>query len=106
MNTPFPDNGSPLWRPSAERIANAGITRYLNWLQKTRGLHFDNYESLWRWSIDRIEDFYESIWQFGEVISHAPYGQVLDRRSMPGAKWFDGATLNYAEHALRYGAQP
>jgi acetoacetyl-CoA synthetase len=92
----------PLWTPSRERIADAGITRYLAWLRQYRGLTFANYESLWRWSIDQIEAFYETLWQFGGVISHAPYRQILDRRTMPGAKWFEGAMLNYAEHALAF----
>jgi acetoacetyl-CoA synthetase len=87
-------------------MANAGITRYLTWLKTHRGLVFKDYESLWRWSIDEIETFYETVWQFGEVISHAPYKQILDKRSMPGAKWFEGATLNYAEHALRFANRP
>jgi acetoacetyl-CoA synthetase len=96
----------PLWTPSATRIANAGITRYLAWLEEHKHLTFPNYEALWRWSIDEIEAFYESVWEFGGVIAHAPYKQVLDKRTMPGAKWFEGATLNYAEHALRYAKQP
>ncbi len=97
---------SPLWTPSATRIANANITRYLAWLKEHRGLDFKNYESLWRWSIDEIEAFYETIWQFGEVISHSPYSQILDKRTMPGARWFEGATVNYAEHSLRHAANP
>jgi acetoacetyl-CoA synthetase len=96
----------PLWTPSATRVANANITRYLAWLKEHRNLVFNDYESLWRWSIDEIEAFYETVWQFGGVIAHAPYQQILDRRTMPGAQWFTGATLNYAEHALRFAKQP
>jgi acetoacetyl-CoA synthetase len=95
----------PLWTPSAARKADAGITRYLAWLKEHRGLSFKDYESLWRWSIAEIEVFYETIWQFGGVIAHAPYRQILDKRAMPGAKWFEGSTLNYAEHALRFAKQ-
>jgi acetoacetyl-CoA synthetase len=91
---------SPIWRPSAERVNRAGITRYKHWLKEKRGLEFPDYESLWSWSVDRIEDFWESIWEFCEVRAHQPYRQVLEKRVMPGANWFDGATLNYAEHAL------
>jgi acetoacetyl-CoA synthetase len=91
---------SPIWRPSAKRVERAGITRYTRWLKKKRGLEFPDYESLWSWSVDRIEDFWESIWEFCEVRAHEPYRQVLEKRIMPGANWFDGATLNYAEHAL------
>lgn len=95
-----------LWQPSAERIADAGITRYRHWLKQTRGLQFDHYDDLWQWSTTHIEEFWESIWQFGGVIAHSPYQQVLKERKMPGARWFEGATLNYAEHALAYGQRP
>jgi acetoacetyl-CoA synthetase len=97
---------SPIWRPSESRIERAGITHYKRWLRDQRRLEFPDYESLWRWSVDKIEDFWESIWQFTGVHAHHPYRQVLEKRIMPGAKWFDGATLNYAEHALAYASQP
>ncbi len=99
-------SASPIWRPSDARIERAGITRYRRWLLEKRGLEFPDYESLWRWSVDKIEDFWESIWQFTGVQAHHPYRRVLEKRIMPGAKWFDGATLNYAEHALAYASQP
>jgi acetoacetyl-CoA synthetase len=99
-------SSKPIWRPTPERTERAGITRYLRWLRDNRGLEFADYESLWRWSIENIEDFWESIWQFGGVRAHQPYRQVLDKHVMPGAKWFDGATLNYAEHALAAAARP
>ncbi|HXN80994.1 MAG TPA: acetyl-coenzyme A synthetase N-terminal domain-containing protein, partial [Myxococcales bacterium] len=95
-----------LWTPSLERIAGAGITRYRAFLAETRGLRFDGYESLWRWSVDELEAFWASIWEFCGVRSHAPYSCVLDRRTMPGARWFPGATLNYAEHALAPALRP
>ena len=95
-----------LWTPSPERIAGAGITRYRAFLAETRGLRFDGYESLWRWSVDELEAFWASIWEFCGVRSHAPYSCVLDRRTMPGARWFPGATLNYAEHALAPALRP
>ncbi len=95
---------APLWRPSAERVKRAGITRYIRWLGEKRGLDFPDYESLWRWSVEHIEDFWETIWEFCGVRAHQPYRQVLEKRVMPGANWFDGATLNYAEHALAAAA--
>lgn len=100
----------PLWTPSPERVAAAGITRYLAWLKDERGLAFTDYESLWRWSVTDLEAFWKTIWDFGGVIAHQPYRRVLSARTMPGAKWFEGATLNYAEHALAHardrGAEP
>ena len=91
---------TPLWRPSAERIADAGITHYQQWLKEHRGLSFACYDDLGQWSTTRIEDFWQSIWDYCGVISHTPYNQVLVERTMPGARWFEGATLNYAEHSL------
>jgi acetoacetyl-CoA synthetase len=95
-----------LWKPSAERAERAGITRYLRWLERERGLHFDGYESLWRWSATDLPAFWTSIWEFFGVIAHAPYERVLDRRIMPGAKWFEGATINYAEQSLWRALRP
>jgi len=99
-----------LWRPSAARVERAGITQYMRWLAQHRGLEFANYEALWQWSTTDIEAFWETIWEYGNVISHHPYERVLDARRMPGAKWFEGAQLNYAEHTLRHarsaGATP
>ena len=89
-----------LWTPSAARIEQAGITRFRRWLDAERGLRFDDYESLWRWSTTELEAFWAALWQFSPVIAHSPYQRVLDRRVMPGARWFSGATLNYAEHLL------
>lgn len=96
---------SPIWRPSTERVERAGITRYLRWLKDNRGLQFADYESLWRWSVSEIEAFWASIWEFCAVRAHQPYRRVLDERIMPGARWFEGATLNYAEHVLAHAGQ-
>jgi len=90
-----------LWKPKTSFINNSNLKQFEQWLQNEKGLSFDNYEELWQWSIDQIEDFWESIAQYFGVIFHVPYQQVLDTRVMPGAKWFEGATLNYAEHIFR-----
>ncbi|HVL57482.1 MAG TPA: acetoacetate--CoA ligase [Burkholderiaceae bacterium] len=97
-----PDRSAPerLWSPSQQRVRQAAITGYLSWLAAEKGLRFDGYEALWQWSVTQIEAFWQSIWEWGGVISHSPYRAVLERRVMPGARWFDGATLNYAEHML------
>jgi acetoacetyl-CoA synthetase len=76
----------------------------MDWLEQTRGLVFADYDELWRWSVDRLEDFWRSIWDYFEVISHEPPRGVLSSSQMPGAEWFPGASLNYTEHALRAGA--
>src|SRR3954453_16744870 len=93
--------GELLWEPSPETIERAAMTRYMRWLAGERGLEFDDYESLWRWSATEIEDFWTSIWEFFDVQASAPYSQALPDRTMPGADWFPGAVLSYPEHIFR-----
>jgi acetoacetyl-CoA synthetase len=93
--------GTVLWTPPQERVAAAELTRYLRWLAERRNLRFDDYAALHRWSVERLEDFWAGLWEFLDVRSSAPYARVLDARRMPAAKWFEGARLNYAEHAFR-----
>lgn len=90
-----------LWEPSAGFIHQSGLKKYERWLLEHWGLVFSNYDELWEWSNDKFEDFWESLWQYFEVISHSPYNQVINTHTMPGARWFTGATLNYAEHIFR-----
>ncbi len=95
------EEGTVLWEPSRERREASGLARYLRWLEERKGLRFADYDALWRWSVEDLEDFWESLWEFFDVHASAPYSRVLDARKMPGAKWFEGARLNYAEHAFR-----
>ena len=96
-----------LWRPSAKRVEGCNLTRYLRWLESERGLRFSDYDELWRWSITDLEGFWSAIAEYFGVRFHAPARRVIDSTSMPGAEWFPGATLNYAEHALAHrGAEP
>jgi acetoacetyl-CoA synthetase len=74
--------------------------RYVEWLRTERGLDFPGYDELWRWSVTDLEGFWASIWDYFGVRAHTPYERVLGSREMPGAEWFPGATLNYAEHML------
>ena len=92
--------GDVLWEPPADARERFELGRYLEWLRRERGLDFPGYEELWRWSISDLEAFWASIWDFYEVRSHAPYERVLGSHEMPGAEWFPGARLNYAEHML------
>jgi acetoacetyl-CoA synthetase len=93
---------TPLWQPTADFINNSNLKSYENWLLRKRGLQFEDADSLWQWSVEHIEDFWESIWNYFEVIAHTPYQQVLKDRQMPEAVWFEGASLNYAEHIFRH----
>jgi acetoacetyl-CoA synthetase len=94
-------DGTLLWEPSEESKSEAGITRYLSWLRETKALEFDDYASVWEWSVSDLEGFWGSLWEYFEIKTHSPHETVLSARTMPGAQWFPGATLNYAEHALR-----
>jgi acetoacetyl-CoA synthetase len=93
--------GDLLWTPGGARVSHAHLTRYMGWLAE-RGRRFDSYAALWQWSIDDQEGFWGSLWEYLEVRASQPYQRVLGRASMPGAEWFPGAHLNYAEHALRH----
>jgi acetoacetyl-CoA synthetase len=93
--------GELLWEPSPESIERSAMTRYMRWLAAERGLELDDYSPLWKWSATDIEDFWASIWDFFDVRASAPYSEVLPDRTMPGAKWFPGAELSYAEHIFR-----
>jgi len=76
------------------------VGRYLAWLESERGLAFHDYDALWRWSVEDLEGFWSSIWQFFGVKAHSPYSTVLAGSVMPGAVWFPGARLNFAEHLM------
>ncbi len=92
--------GDLLWTPSAELRASTRLAAYERWLEETRGLRFESYESLWRWSVEEVEAFWVSIWEYFGVRASKPYEAVLPDRAMPGARWFPGAELSYAEHVF------
>lgn len=94
--------GDLLYQPSDEVRSASNLTRYRDWLAAARGLSFGSYDDLWTWSVTDLDGFWASIWEFFAVRSSAPYERVLAGRTMPGAVWFPGARLNYAEHALRW----
>jgi acetoacetyl-CoA synthetase len=93
--------GDLLWTPSAERVASTNLTAFTTWLGSERGLCFDGYHELWRWSISDLDGFWQAVWDYSGIESSAGPERVLGRRSMPGAEWFPGAHLNYAQHVLR-----
>ncbi|MEU8181983.1 acetoacetate--CoA ligase [Micromonospora sp. NPDC049047] len=93
--------GDVLWAPPADVLERSRIGDYLRWLREHRGLDFADYDALWRWSVTDLDAFWRSIWDHFEVIAHTPPTVTLTERGMPGAGWFPGATLNYAENVLR-----
>jgi acetoacetyl-CoA synthetase len=93
---------TPIRRPSDAQVRAAQVTRFTDWLQRTRSLAFPDYESLWQWSVEDLDAFWASIWEYFEIRSATPYERVLGRRAMPGADWFPGATLNYVGQVFRH----
>src|SRR5918911_4164112 len=93
--------GELMWEPSRETTDRATLTRYMRWLAEERGRPFEDYQALWRWSVAELEEFWASIWDFFAVESSSPYTAVLAERTMPGARWFAGSELNYAQHVFR-----
>lgn len=90
-----------LWTPSQALQDSSNIRAYMRWLETTRGLRFATYDELWRWSVADLEAFWESLWEYFQIRSVTPYTRVLSSHTMPGARWFEGATLNYVEHVFR-----
>jgi acetoacetyl-CoA synthetase len=93
--------GDVLWTPSLEQIAPTRMAAYLQWLETTRGLKFNNYEALWQWSVDELEAFWQSIWDYFDVQADGTCEPVLGSAKMPGASWFPNTQLNYTEHIFR-----
>jgi acetoacetyl-CoA synthetase len=99
------ENPQPLWQPDPDRIAEARITRFQSWAAEHHGAPAEGgYPALHRWSVDHLEDFWKAVVAWFDVRFSTPYARVLADRAMPGATWFPGARLNYAEHALRAAA--
>ena len=96
------NEGRLLWQPPAEWLADANVTAFLEWLERTRNLQFSDYQALRQWSVDHLEEFWAAIWEYFDVQASVPYECVLAQKSMPGAQWFPGARLNYAEHVFRH----
>jgi acetoacetyl-CoA synthetase len=112
--------GSLLWQPSLKQLHEANLTRFMRWLQQQSEFDFSlpegleeapedeqqqlfeqAYHDLWRWSVEQTEAFWESLWRYFDIQSRQDYSRVLSDDSMPGARWFEGARLNFAEHVFR-----
>jgi acetoacetyl-CoA synthetase len=93
----------PLWTPSEEQIKQANMTRFMKYISEKYEREFTSYNELYQWSVDSIPDFWASMWEFDEVIYSRNYDVIVDDlNKMPGAQWFMGAKLNFAENLLRY----
>ncbi len=98
MSSPEPER--PLWTPGVEQREHAEMARFMRWAGERSGRTFADYDELWRWSVDELEDFWAGVWEFCGVRSSTPYERVLHSHEMPGARWFEGSQLNYAENMI------
>ncbi|GGH72341.1 acetoacetyl-CoA synthetase [Compostibacillus humi] len=93
--------GTLLWKPTESQRKQSKMFQYMNWVNEKKGKSFTDYHSLWNWSVNEVEEFWESIWQFFSIQAKENYSTVLTSHEMPGAKWFPEATINYTEHVFR-----
>ncbi|MFW6099159.1 MAG: acetoacetate--CoA ligase [Thermodesulfobacteriota bacterium] len=92
-----------LWQPSEERIRQSNMYRFMNYVNERYNTDFTEYNPLYQWSVDHIPDFWAAMWDFARIKASEPYTRVVDDLTkMPGARWFEGARLNFAENLLRY----
>src|SRR5688572_12073431 len=93
--------GEILWQPDADWVASSNLQQFRNWLKSNRNLEFADHAALRRWSVTRLDDFWQAIWDYFRIEASTPPRAVLGKRTMPGAEWFPGSRLNWAQHILR-----
>lgn len=92
-----------LWKPNEETVRRANITRFIDYVNRKHGLDLRDYWELYRWSVEKIPEFWSAVWDFCRVICSEKFTKVVDDlNKFPGAKWFVGAKLNFAENLLRH----
>jgi acetoacetyl-CoA synthetase len=94
--------GSLLWEPTPHDIESANLTHYMRWLAANKQRHFTDYDALWQWSVDHIGEFWESLWDYFGLRYSQKWQTPLAQETMPGADWFPGARLNYAENIFAH----
>jgi acetoacetyl-CoA synthetase len=91
-----------LWQPSAERIEKSQLARFMTLVRQRTSIEARDYSQLWQWSVDQPEAFWPLVWEFGGVLASRPWEAVLQNAgAMPGASWFTGARLNFAQNLMR-----
>jgi acetoacetyl-CoA synthetase len=94
--------GQLLWTPNEEFANNSNVGKYIAWLKERGIVDVADYQALWQWSVDHVEDFWASLWDYFEILSDTPYSKVVDSLEMgPGRRWFIDSRVNVAEHILR-----
>ncbi len=92
-----------LWQPSKQRVEATNIYQFMQFVNKHFSKSFRSYDELYQWSVTDVAMFWGAMWDFGEVIASVPFKEVVDDiAKLPGAKWFEGARLNFAQNLLRY----
>jgi len=101
-NDAFPPSTEILWTPGPEQLLSSRLVDYQRWLEREKGVATQDYAELWRWSVDDIARFWQSIWSYFDIQADGDREPALGRREMPGAEWFPNARLNFAEHVFRH----
>ena len=96
--------GDLLWTPTAERVERSNLFRYTEWLEHEKGHVFEDYQALWTWSVEEVDTFWASLWEYFQVDASRTYNSILSGATMPEAVWFEGARLNFCQHLLRHEA--
>lgn len=91
-----------LWEPALDRYDASTMAGFERFLKDTKGLSFDDYNAMWRWSVDDLEAFWGAIWEFFDVQASTPYTKVMAKRQMPGAEWCPGAMLNFTDQIMKH----
>jgi len=92
-----------LWKPTEEKIKRSNMYRFMKAVNQKYGQDFNEYAPLHRWSVENIPEFWTTLWEFADIIASKSYDEVIDDvAKMPGARWFEGARLNFAENLLRF----
>jgi acetoacetyl-CoA synthetase len=89
-----------LWSPGRRELEDSNVACFMDWVSEVRGLHFSDYAGLWRWSSTDLAGFWSAVWEFYGLDAVTDYDEVLGETSMPGAVWFPGARLNFAERCF------
>src|SRR5687767_7480628 len=90
-----------LWSPSKDFVEQSNLRQYTKWLAKNKNLLFEDYHDLWQWSISNLEEFWQSIWEYFNIVHEGDHHSVLEKPNSFFGSWFEGTYLNYAEHIFR-----
>ena len=90
-----------IWKPSTERKNSSSMSLFMQWLTDEQGLKFTDFHELWAWSVNDLEAFWKSIWDYFKLNSSTPFLKVLDEEKMPGASWFKGTHVNIVHEIFR-----